>query len=92
MTHALQRFFGGPPGWVLIRLLVISLIVGLVLSALNIHPLDIAYRLQDMVFSLWDRGFDAVAVAGRWLVLGAIVVIPIWLILRILNMGRRGPY
>lgn len=92
MSNAMQRFFGGPPGWVLVRLLVISLVVGLVLSALRIHPIDIVYRLQHMVFSLWNQGFEAIAAAGEWLLLGAIVVVPIWLILRILSIGRRGPH
>jgi hypothetical protein len=91
MSNALRRFFGGPPGWVIVRLAVISLIVGLVLSALDIHPLYIASRLERLLRGLWEMGFDAVAAAGRWLLWGAVVVIPIWLILRILNLDRRGP-
>jgi hypothetical protein len=48
-------------------------------------------RLERLLRGLWEMGFDAVAAAGRWLLWGAVVVIPIWLILRILNLDRRGP-
>lgn len=89
MTTALRRFFGGPPGWVLVRLAVISLIVGLVLSALGIHPMSIVERMERLIRGLWDMGFEAIAIVGRWLLWGAIVVVPVWLILRILSMGRR---
>ncbi len=88
--NALTRFFGGPPGWVILRLAILCLVVGLVLSALNIHPLDLYYNFERLVRGLWHMGFDAIGAAGRYFVIGALVVIPIWLILRVLRMGRRG--
>jgi hypothetical protein len=91
MSGAFHRFFGGPPGWVVVRLVVLSLIVGLVLSALNIHPLELFDRMRGLVLGLWHMGFDALVVAGRYLVIGAMIVVPIWLILRILSVRRRGP-
>jgi hypothetical protein len=33
-------------------------------------------------------GFGAVEQVGRYLLLGAVVVVPVWLILRLLNAGR----
>lgn len=91
MSSAFHRFFGGPPGWVVVRLVVISLVVGLVLSALNIHPLELVERMRGLVLGLWHMGFDAIILAGRYLIIGAMIVVPVWLILRILSMGRRGP-
>lgn len=90
MSNALQRFFGGPPGWVLLRLAVISLAVGLVLSALGIHPLDIVWNLERLVRGLWYMGFDALEAVWRYFLVGAMVVVPVWLLLRLLGGRRRG--
>jgi hypothetical protein len=38
---------------------------------------------------IWDLGFDAVRFLWRYLLLGAAVVVPIWLVLRLVR-GPRG--
>ncbi len=91
MSHAIRRFFGGSPAWVILRLVVISVLVGLVLSALNLDPTELYYRMRALVLALWNMGFGAIEAAARYLIAGAIIVVPVWLILRILNMNRRGP-
>ena len=42
----ITRFFGGSPGRVLVQLVVLSLVVGVVLSALGVSPFDIVNGLQ----------------------------------------------
>jgi hypothetical protein len=37
---------------------------------------------------LWDMGFDAVYWLWRYFLLGAVIVIPIWLIIRLINAPR----
>jgi hypothetical protein len=73
-----------------VRLLVLSFVVGLILSVLDVNPGEIVewVRLRfEYVFSL---GFEAFERAAQYLALGAVVVIPIWLISRILKtMSRR---
>lgn len=88
MNGALNRFFGGPPGWVIVRLVIISLIVGLIFSGLGIHPLDIVRNVQRLIEGIWNMGFAALQDLFGYFVLGAVVVIPIWLILRLSKMGR----
>jgi hypothetical protein len=34
-------------------------------------------------------GFDTVGVVVRYILLGAVIVVPIWLILRLTRVGRR---
>lgn len=90
MSNAANRFFGGPPGWVLLRLAILCLVVGLVLSALGIHPFEIFYNFERLLRGLWEMGFGALEMVWRYFVIGAIIVVPIWLILRVLDMGKRG--
>jgi hypothetical protein len=45
-------------------------------------------RLVDWVRSVFDLGFEALADLGRWLAYGAVVVLPIWVLLRLTRMGR----
>ncbi len=87
----MERFFGGNPGVVFIRLAVISLIVGVVLSALGLSPYDIINSIRTLFQRIYDMGFDAIEWAFRYFLLGAAVVFPIWLIARIVKMaGKRG--
>lgn len=86
--NGLQRFMGGSPGQVLLRLIVISLIVGVVLSALGLSPYDIVFKAEQMVRRVWNMGFGAIEWIWQYFLLGAVIVIPLWLILRLLNMGK----
>ena len=87
----LSRFFGGSPGPVLLRLVGLSVVVGIVLSALNLHPRTLLYHLFDMVERIYNMGFEAVQWAIEYFILGALIVFPIWLVMRLLKMGRKEP-
>lgn len=88
---SLQRFFGGPPIWVLVRLVLLSLVIGVILSVLGLHPLDLFDGLARLARRLWLLGFDAFEDIASYLVLGAMIVIPIWIVIRLFNMaGGRG--
>lgn len=87
----MERFFGGNPGVVFIRLAVISLIVGVVLSALGLSPYDIINSIRTLLQRIYDMGFDAIEWVLRYFLLGAVVVFPVWLISRIIKTaGRSG--
>ncbi len=82
------RWIGGSPLWVLVRLLLLSLVVGVILSALGLDPLNILASLESLVRHLFSFGFDTVERVWRYIVLGAVIVIPLWLITRIASRGR----
>lgn len=86
--NALTRFFGGPPLWVILRLIVFSIVVGIVLQWLDITPFALVDRVVGFVRRLVDRGFDAVRDIGSYLVVGAMVVVPVWLVMRVLGTTR----
>jgi hypothetical protein len=79
------RFFGGPPLAVLFRLLLLSILVGVILEVMGLDPLNIIRSLRAMVERIWDMGFEAVRWLARYLALGAAVVIPIWLVVRLVR-------
>lgn len=86
--NALERFFGGPPVWVIARLAVLSLIVGLVLSVLGISPAEIVRGFQRLIAQIYDLGFGAVRLAFEYFIIGAVIVFPVWLISRLMRSGK----
>lgn len=89
MGDTLTRFLGGSPGKIAIQLIAMSFIVGIILSVLGVSPYDILNGLERLIQRIWNMGFDAVEWIFRYFLLGAVVVIPIWLIMRVLKLGRR---
>jgi hypothetical protein len=89
MWERINQFFGGPPLSVAVRLILLSILVGVILSALGIDPLNIWRSLQNLVLGIWDMGFDAIWSVWRYFVIGAVLVIPIWVLVR-LSKGTRG--
>ncbi len=87
--NAAARFFGGNPLWVLLRLALLSVGVGLVLSAFGIRPWNVLYYIRDLAdFAILNVRHIAGTAWGYFLV-GAVVVFPIWLLTRLLGSGRR---
>ena len=87
-NNAGNRFFGGSPLGVLARLILVSILVGVILSVLGLDPFDIVRSIDRLIRSIWNMGFDALVWLWRYLLLGAVIVLPIWLILRLINAPR----
>lgn len=86
-----NTIFGGNPFGVVIRLVLISIVVGIILSAIGITPRNLFYHLDILARRLYDLGFGVFENILGYLVLGAIVVVPIWLVARVfgaLNDGK----
>jgi len=85
-----NRFLGGNPIGVIVRLVVLSIIVGIVMSALEIRPETLLYHVQMLIHRISMLGFGVFESIFAYLVLGAVVVVPIWLIARLLGfLGGR---
>ena len=85
----MEQFFGGNPALVLVRLAILSLIVGVVLAALGFSPLEIIDSITRLVERIYDLGFVAIEKAFRYFLLGAVIVFPIWLVVRLLKFAGR---
>jgi hypothetical protein len=82
----MERFFGGSPALIALKLLIASLIIGVVLSFFGFNPNDLYHaliRLGDWISSL---GLDAVQSVARYIILGALIVIPLWLVARFFSL------
>lgn len=83
------RFFGGPPLSVIGRLILLSILVGVVLAAFGLDPWNIVESVRQLVWSVWTRGFDIVRWLWRYFLLGAVIVVPIWILMRLAKAPRR---
>ncbi|HYC18203.1 MAG TPA: DUF6460 domain-containing protein [Pseudolabrys sp.] len=87
-NETVNRVFGGSPLGVLARLVLLSVLVGVILSALGLDPFDIIHSVERLIRSIWNMGWDAVRWVWRYFLLGAVIVIPIWLLMRVFNAPR----
>lgn len=85
---ALNRFLGDTPLRVALKLAVVSFLVGIVMATFGWSPWDVAERIADFLSGLWYMGFDALRHFWRYFLLGAAVVIPAFVVLRILSWRR----
>ena len=87
-NDTVTKIFGGTPLAVLGRLVLLSILVGVILSALGLDPFDIIHSIERLIRSIWNMGFDAFRWLWRYFLLGAVIVIPIWLLMRLFNAPR----
>jgi len=81
----LSRFLGGSPFSVALRLILLSVLVGVVLAAIGFDPWNIIDSVRRLFIGIWNMGFDAISWMWRYFLLGAVIVIPIWLISRLFS-------
>lgn len=84
----INRFFGGPPLAVIGRLILLSILIGVVLAAFGLDPWNILESVRELLRRIWNLGFDAIGWVWRYFLLGAVIVVPIWLIMRAVNAPR----
>ncbi len=82
-----SRFLGGPPLTVLVRLVFASLVVGALLMWLDIEPVDVLNSAIRLAERLWNMCFEAFGQAGRYILAGAVIVVPVWFVMRLLTMS-----
>ena len=87
-NDVVNRFFGGSPLSVVVRLILLSILVGVILSAIGLDPFDIWRSIERLIRSVWNMGWDAFDWAWRYFLLGAVIVVPIWLVARLARGGR----
>jgi hypothetical protein len=87
-NDGLSRFLGGSPLAVAFRLILLSILVGVVLAAIGFDPWNIINSIRLLFERLWDLGFDAINGLWRYFLLGAVIVIPIFLLSRIFSAPR----
>lgn len=87
-VSALTRFLGDSPLRVVLKLLVVSFVVGIVMATFSWSPWDVWYAVRDAVRQVWEMGFSAIDRFVGYLLLGAVVVVPVFLLARLVNYRR----
>lgn len=87
-NDGLSRFLGGSPPTVALRLVLLSVLVGIVLAAIGLDPWNIVASIRRLFEWIWNLGFDAINSLWRYFLLGAVIVVPIWLISRLFSAQR----
>lgn len=82
-NNSLSRFLGDSPSRTLIKLAVISFVVGIIMSAFDFTPMEVWYKVRDFFEYLYNLGFEAFGRIAKYFVYGAMVVIPIFLLMRL---------
>jgi hypothetical protein len=88
MNNAVGRFLGGSPAMVALRLIVVSFVVGIVLETFGFEPATLLTEAVRTVRQIVELGFSDIHEVGRILLTGAMVVVPVWLVLRLLDSRR----
>lgn len=88
MSGSVSRFLGDSPLRVLVKLVVLSFLVGFAMHAFGWTPLDVWYALRDAVLDIWRMGFDALGRFFSYFVIGAVIVVPIFIVIRLLSFRR----
>ena len=87
-NDGLTRFLGGSPLAVAFRLVLLSILVGVVLKTIGFDPFNILNSIRQLFQWVWELGFDAVNWVWRYFLLGAVIVVPIWLLSRLFGTPR----
>ncbi len=88
MSEPVNRFLGDSPGRTVVKLVVVSLMVGFAMSAFNLYPMDILLWTKHFIVELWRSGFAALGSIGDYLILGGVVVIPVFIVIRLLSFRK----
>ena len=78
-----NQFIGGRPSAVIIRLTVLSILLGVLLSFFDLDPFNFWNSLKNLFLRIYDMGFGAIEWMVRYLLLGAVIVVPLWIIGRL---------
>jgi hypothetical protein len=84
-TSVMDRIFGGPVLLTLFRLAMASVVVGLVFAVYGINPMNLWINFGDTIADVWRFVFSAIDWSWQYAALGAIVVLPLWILIRLLS-------
>ena len=74
---------------VAVLLTVVSFVVGIVLETFGLDPATLFADALRSVRQIVEFGLSDIRQVGRILITGAMVVVPVWLLLRLLDSTRR---
>jgi hypothetical protein len=80
------RMLGERPLSTIFRLIVLSIVVGVVLALFGMSPFELLDYVRVTILRIYHMGFDAFGWLFQYFLLGAVIVFPVWLISRLWRM------
>lgn len=68
------------------KLVVVSLFVGLALDYFDVSPVDLIHDIPQAVSRIFDAAYRVIEWGGKYVLLGAIVVVPVWVLMNITSL------
>jgi hypothetical protein len=84
----MERVVGDRPAAVAVRLVLVSLFVGFLMSVFGIEPDAIFRWVQRTIEDVFADSGHYLRQAFGYVLTGAAIVLPIWILLRVMAMGR----
>lgn len=81
----LERLLGDRPGSLVIKLVLISLFVGFIMSVFGFDAADLVRGAVEAVRDMLRDGGAVFRQLGTYVLTGAAIVLPVWLILRLMR-------
>ena len=84
----LERLLGDRPGALVVRLVLISLVVGFLMSMLGLNPQSLITGAVDLVRDMLRDSTGVLRSFVGYVAAGAAIVVPVWLVLRLTSRRR----
>lgn len=85
----LERLLGDRPGALVLRLVLISLAVGFLMSVFGVNVQDLVSNTIELFREALRDSTGVVRSMAGYIATGAALVVPIWLVLRLTSAGKR---
>ena len=72
-----------------VKLAILSLIVGFTLAFFGIEPRNLVTALGSTVVEIYEIILRFIQWAMKYILLGAVVVVPIWLVFYLIGLAKR---
>ena len=80
----MDKIFGGSIVTTLLTLVFLSFVVGLLFAMFGIDPIDLWRNFGETFQRVWQFFGDTIQWGFKYAVVGAIVVLPLWILYRLL--------
>ena len=73
----------------IVKLAIVSLLVGFALVFFGIEPADLVKSLGSTVVKLYELVLSFMRASMKYVLIGAVVVVPIWLVFYLIGLAKR---
>jgi hypothetical protein len=88
MAKDVESVLGDTLARTVLKLVVVSLLVGFVMHQLGIDPWGLIYSAKRFIVDLWYNGFAALGAIGDYIILGGAIVLPVFVLIRLFSYRR----